>query len=193
METTEIGLERREQIADAACALYGEKGIERTSVKDVTERAGITRSLFYHYFSNKEQLTDAILERYVTNFVTAVKAWNEARVERDVAGALRHCVALLRQLLLERDSFRRLLLNKENAALYLNFSQRAAEAVARYLTETTAVDYVKFHELGIKHVYESFYLLIFGLIGFMRQYPEASDELLADLIADTLHLDLSGA
>lgn len=193
METTEIGLERREQIVDAACALYGEKGIERTSVKDVTERAGITRSLFYHYFSNKEQVTDAILERYVTSFVTAVKAWNEARVERDVAGALRHCVVLLRQLLFERDSFRRLLLNKENAALYLNFSQRAAEAVARYLTETTAVDYVKFHELGIKHVYESFYLLIFGLIGFMRQHPEASDELLADLIADTLHLDLSGA
>ena len=46
METTEISSVRSKQIVDAARELFGEKGIARTSVKDITEKAGITRSLF---------------------------------------------------------------------------------------------------------------------------------------------------
>lgn len=191
MEVTGIGAARREQIIDAAFELYGEKGIDRTSVKDVAERAGITRSLFYHYFDGKEDVTDAILDRYVQGFVARVHDWNDSRVERDVRGALVSCVDVLRELMLGRDVVRNLLLKPENAALYLRFSQRSAETVARYLADTTAVDYVEFHELEIKHVYESFYLLIFGLIGYVRTNPDAPSDLLADLIADTLHLDLS--
>ena len=191
MEVTGIGAARREQIIDAAFELYGEKGIDHTSVKDVAERAGITRSLFYHYFDGKEDVTDAILDRYVKGFVARVHEWNDSRVERDVRGALVSCVDMLRELMLGRDTVRDLLLKPENAALYLRFSQRSAEAVARYLTDTTAVAYVEFHKLEIKHVYESFYLLIFGLIGYVRTNPDAPSDLLADLIADTLHLDLS--
>ncbi|WP_321971547.1 TetR/AcrR family transcriptional regulator [Paratractidigestivibacter sp.] len=193
MEEPSVAGKRREQIVSAACSLYEHKGIDRTSVKDMTDAVGITRSLFYHYFSSKDEVTDAVLDRYVEGFVAEVRIWNELRVERDVAGALRSAVKLLRGLLLERDSLRLMLLKDENASLYLRFAQRVSEAVAHYLTDTTAVDYAKFHTLEIKRVYESFYLLTFGLIGYVRQHPEASDELLADLIADTLHLDLSEA
>lgn len=47
MESTPTAAVRREQIVRAALELYERKGIERTSVKDITEAAGITRSLFY--------------------------------------------------------------------------------------------------------------------------------------------------
>ena len=83
-----------------------------------------------------------------------------------------------------------LLLKDENASLYLRFLQSSAEAIARYLTETTAEDYVRYHKIEISHVYESFYLLVFGLIGYLRQHPDAPDDVIAALIADTLHLDL---
>ena len=193
MEESSIAGKRREQIVQAALSLYERKGIERTSVKDMTDAAGITRSLFYHYFSCKEEVTDALLDRYVDKFVQEVHRWNESRTEGDVAGALEASVRLLRGLLFERDAFRLMLLKDENASLYLRFAERSAEVIAHYLTDKTAADYARLHTIKISHVYESFYLLVFGLIGFLRQNPDASDEVLADLIADTLHLDLSGA
>lgn len=190
METTEISSARSKQIVDAARELFGEKGIARTSVKDITEKAGITRSLFYHYFSDKEAVTNAVLDGYVQGFVDAVKQWNESRATGDVAGALHDCVEMFTSLLLERDTFRQLLLKPENTALYLRFSQQSADALARYLTDTTAHDYAAMHKMEIDNVYDTFYLLIFGLVGYVRQNPEAPKEVIADLIAKTLHLDL---
>lgn len=193
MEQTPVAAKRREQIVQAALSLYERKGIDRTSVKDMTDAAGITRSLFYHYFGCKEDVTDAVLDRYVEGFAAEVRRWNEGRTEGDVAGALRDCVKLVRELLFERDAFRLLLLKDENASLYLRFAERSAEVIARYLTDETAVDYARFHTIEIRHVYESFYLLVFGLIGYLRQNPDTDDEVIAGLIADTLHLDLGGA
>ena len=104
MESTPTAAVRREQIVRSALELYERKGIERTSVKDITEAAGITRSLFYHYFNRKEDVTDAILDRYADGFIKAVRKWNESRTHLDVAGSLRGCVRLLRTQLFERDA-----------------------------------------------------------------------------------------
>lgn len=76
----EIAETRREQIIAAARSLYEERGIDRTSVKDIADRAGITRSLFYHYFSSRDEVTDAILDAYVDTFVADVREWNAQRV-----------------------------------------------------------------------------------------------------------------
>ncbi len=192
MEQTSVAALRREQIVQAALSLYERKGIDRTSVKDMTDAAGITRSLFYHYFNSKEDVTSAVLDRYVEGFAEEVRRWNEGRTEGDVAGALRDGVKLVRALLFERDAFRMLLLKDENASLYLRFAERSAQVIARYLSDETAADYARLHRIEIKRLYESFYLLVFGLIGYLRQNPSATDEVIADLIADTLHLDLSG-
>ncbi len=192
MEQTSVAALRREQIVQAALSLYERKGIDRTSVKDMTDAAGITRSLFYHYFNSKEDVTSAVLDRYVEGFAEEIRRWNEGRTEGDVAGALRDGVKLVRALLFERDAFRMLLLKDENASLYLRFAERSAQVIARYLADETAADYARLHRIEIKRLYESFYLLVFGLIGYLRQNPSATDEVIADLIADTLHLDLSG-
>ncbi len=192
MEQTSVAALRREQIVQAALSLYERKGIDRTSVKDMTDAAGITRSLFYHYFNSKEDVTSAVLDRYVEGFAEEIRRWNEGRTEGDVAGALRDGVKLVRALLFERDAFRMLLLKDENASLYLRFAERSAQVIARYLSDETAADYARLHRIEIKRLYESFYLLVFGLIGYLRQNPSATDEVIADLIADTLHLDLSG-
>ena len=186
----EIAETRREQIIAAARSLYEEKGIDRTSVKDIADRAGITRSLFYHYFSGRDEVTDAILDAYVDTFVAAVREWNAQRVRGDVAGALKTCVAMLRRHLFDEDSFRTDLLRSQNALLYQRFSQQTAHTLAEYLTRTTVTEYARYHRVEIRHPYEEFYLLIIGLMSYMRTHPDASDELVADLITDTLHLDL---
>ena len=55
----------------AARTLYEERGLSKTSVQDITDRVGVTRSLFYHYFADKEAVTSAVLDDYVADFIEA--------------------------------------------------------------------------------------------------------------------------
>ncbi|MEG0218077.1 MAG: helix-turn-helix domain-containing protein, partial [Raoultibacter sp.] len=41
--------DRRDDFVCAARELFEEKGLSKTTVKDITEHIGVTRSLFYHY------------------------------------------------------------------------------------------------------------------------------------------------
>ncbi|WP_417511739.1 TetR/AcrR family transcriptional regulator [Microbacterium sp.] len=43
----------RETLAEAACELFLEQGYDATSVADITQRAGVSRSSFFNYFSSK--------------------------------------------------------------------------------------------------------------------------------------------
>lgn len=46
----------RETLAEAACELFLEQGYEGTSVADITQRAGVSRSSFFNYFSSKSDV-----------------------------------------------------------------------------------------------------------------------------------------
>lgn len=191
MSKAEAAGARREQIVRAARELYEERGIDRTSVTDIARRAGMTRSLFYHYFTHKDDVTTAILDAYVQGFVEAVRQWDEKRVRGDVAGSLASCVAMLRLHLFDRDSFRTDLRKSQNAQLYQRFSQQVASTLATFFSTVVVPEYARYHHVEVRHPYEEFYLLIIGLMSYMRTHPESPDDLVADLIADTLHLDLS--
>ena len=43
-------------------------------------------------------------------------------------------------------------------------------------------DYGALHEIRIEHVYETFYVLILGIVGYLRTHPDVDDEVLKDLI-----------
>jgi AcrR family transcriptional regulator len=47
---------RSEQILDIACRLFGEKGFDRTSLRDISDAAGITKAALYYHFPDKESL-----------------------------------------------------------------------------------------------------------------------------------------
>ena len=180
---------RREDIVAAARALYEEHGLSKTSVQDITDRVGVTRSLFYHYFPDKEAVTSAVLDDYVADFIEATHYWNAQRRQGDIEHALSTVVRLMRLGVFEHDSFRRSLASRENAALYIDFVNRVADRIATYIVDTTVQDYSALHEIRIEHVYETFYVLILGIVGYLRTHPDADDEVLKDLIVQTLHID----
>ena len=180
---------RRDDIVNAARDLFEERGIEHTTVKDITERVGVTRSLFYHYFTDKDAVTNAALNDIVEDFLEALRYWNAQRERGNVDKALTDCLHLFRNGVFENGSFRRSLANTENAALYLHFVQTVADRVARYIVDSTVKDFERYHQVEIDHVYETFYLLIIGMIGLIRAYPDISDETLKALAAQTLHID----
>lgn len=46
----------REFIAEAACELFLEQGYERTTVAQIAQRAGVSRSSFFNYFESKSDV-----------------------------------------------------------------------------------------------------------------------------------------
>ncbi|MFC4558333.1 TetR/AcrR family transcriptional regulator [Virgibacillus kekensis] len=54
--------QRRTDILAAASNVFMERGYEHTTMKHVMEAAGVSRGGLYQYFSNKEDLFEAILE-----------------------------------------------------------------------------------------------------------------------------------
>ena len=185
------GDRRREELLCAARDLYQEKGLARTSVQDITDRVGVTRSLFYHYFSDKDDVTSAVLDDYVADYVEALSYWNAQRRRGDVDEALLSVVRLVRNAILESDSFRSDLNSRENASLYLGFVHRVVEHTARYLMDTTVKDYESLHTVEVDHLYETLYMLITGVIGLLRNNPSVDDATAADIVAQTLHIDRS--
>jgi AcrR family transcriptional regulator len=55
---------RRVQLIDTALEVFAAKGFDAATVKDLSEAAGVAEGLLYHYFSSKEDLLRAALERH---------------------------------------------------------------------------------------------------------------------------------
>ncbi len=57
--------ERRTEILDVANRLFISKGYAATTVNDILGEIGIAKGTFYHYFESKEQVLEAINDRFV--------------------------------------------------------------------------------------------------------------------------------
>ena len=55
--------QRRDQILDAANALFAERSYDEVSIEDIASSAGVTRGLVHHYFGGRKQVYIALLER----------------------------------------------------------------------------------------------------------------------------------
>lgn len=65
--------ERRNEILDAADELFGQKGFDGTSTNDILEKVGIARGTLYYHFKSKEDIMDALIERYSVRLLGAAR------------------------------------------------------------------------------------------------------------------------
>ena len=168
---------RSAEIVVAARELYEEKGLARTSIQDITNHVGVTRSLFYHYFQNKEEVTSAVLDQYITDFLEAMQHWHESQTALATDESLHSMVKIMRMVLFEKNTFRMALSTQENAALYLDFLNRFAAQGAEFMVTHPMVEQTKYGEQS-DHLYETFYVLIVGLVSYLRSHPDVEDEVL---------------
>jgi len=66
--------ERRNEILDAADELFSQKGFDGTSTNDILEKVGIARGTLYYHFKSKDDIMNALIERYNTRLIGAAKA-----------------------------------------------------------------------------------------------------------------------
>ena len=78
MTRTKPAEQRRAELLAAGQALFLAKGIAGTSLDDVTQRAGVSKGLFYLYFSSKEDLVLALREQFSRALAERMRAAAEA-------------------------------------------------------------------------------------------------------------------
>jgi AcrR family transcriptional regulator len=88
----------RGRLAQAAFALYGERGFEQTTVAEIAKRAGLTERTFFRHFADKREVlfagADALRERLVS---TCISAPDSAAPIEAVAAALEAAGAVIQE------------------------------------------------------------------------------------------------
>ncbi|MEA2386485.1 MAG: hypothetical protein QOJ22_659 [Thermoleophilaceae bacterium] len=64
----------RQKVLEAGRELFGERGFHATSIAEIGERAGIAKSVLYHYFGSKGGLYEAIVEAETHELIARVAA-----------------------------------------------------------------------------------------------------------------------
>ncbi len=77
---------KREQLLQAAVALFARKGFHGVGVDAISEQAGVTKKTLYHHFKSKEELILAALryydERFRNDFMKSVETRTANPVDR---------------------------------------------------------------------------------------------------------------
>lgn len=74
MRVVKAAEERRNEILDAADELFGQKGFDGTSTNDILAKVGIARGTLYHHFKSKEDIMDALIDRYTVRLLDRAQA-----------------------------------------------------------------------------------------------------------------------
>lgn len=81
---------RRDELMDAAEALFIAQGVEPTTIDDVVARANVAKGTFYHYFPSKLDMLAALRERFSQRYWARVNAALDACQSRDWRIRLHH-------------------------------------------------------------------------------------------------------
>jgi TetR/AcrR family transcriptional regulator, transcriptional repressor for nem operon len=93
---TDKGRATRNRVLDAAAALVFERGVAGTTLDDVRAAADVSKGQLYHYFSDKDDLVHAVIDRTVEQVLgaqprltnlsswTAIAAWFDDLVQLQV-------------------------------------------------------------------------------------------------------------
>jgi len=60
------------RLLDSALTLFSENGYDGTSIREIIERAGVTRPVLYYYFKNKEDLFLRLVQSSFTEFNASI-------------------------------------------------------------------------------------------------------------------------
>lgn len=65
--------ERKNEILDAADALFAKKGFDGTSTADILGKVGIARGTLYYHFKSKEDIMDALIARFGSRMLSTAQ------------------------------------------------------------------------------------------------------------------------
>ncbi len=180
---------RRMAFIAAADDLFKEKGVSQTSVSDIAKRVNVTRSLFYHYFDDKQAIADAVIDCRIDEFISYVQVWS-SHLNNDTHDALIELARIARSYVLGPSLIGASTARKRDGVLLQRFIVRSSELLANHFVSSRARKGPLMQMSHAPHPYESFYAMSLGIMGLMMHDPQVTDEAIADIIASALRINV---
>ena len=95
------GVDRRQQLLEAAFAIFAEQGYEAATTKEITDRAGVNQGLIYFYFESKADIFFATFEHHAQLVLTQLEAIFEQEYDEDPATDL---IRIIKQIITVLDT-----------------------------------------------------------------------------------------
>jgi AcrR family transcriptional regulator len=70
------GRDTRSRLRELALQLFAEQGYEKTSLREIAERLGVTKAALYYYFKSKEDIVASLVEDYMAQLDDLI-AWGK--------------------------------------------------------------------------------------------------------------------
>jgi len=90
---------KKEFILDVAEKMFIEQGFDQTSIAQILDATQIAKGTLYYYFTSKEEIMDAIIERWIDQSFEQVRIW----VEQKQLPILERLMGALASLNMQKD------------------------------------------------------------------------------------------
>ena len=90
---------KKEFILDVAEKMFIEQGFDQTSIAQILDATQIAKGTLYYYFTSKEEIMDAIIERWIERSFEQVRIW----VEQKQLPILERLMGALASLNMQKD------------------------------------------------------------------------------------------
>lgn len=156
--------QRRERLIEAALEMFGKRGIEHTTMRDICSQARLTERYFYESFANTDEAFDAVYARIkqeLVRRVTAALASAPADIPQLASAGLRAFYTFIQ----EDPRYAQIMLID---ALYANRRSisRSREAVKEYIKIVDELAKVLYPDLPANFDVE---MVAWGLVGMAVQ------------------------
>jgi AcrR family transcriptional regulator len=170
----------RGRLAEAAMALYGERGFDDTTVADIAERAGLTERTFFRHFPDKREVLFDGAGTLEERLVTTVAEAPESLAPLEAVGAGLHAIG---DLLQQRREFAR----RRQAIIAASAELRERELIKMASLSAALADTLR--RRGVPEPDASLTaeagIAVFK-VAFERWVEEANEQDLPDLMGDSL-------
>jgi AcrR family transcriptional regulator len=143
---------RRERLLDAALEVFVSKGIDRATVKDIAQAAGVTPGLLYHYFDGKETLLVKLLEE--RSFLSKLRRQLAGATDRPATVVLPEMMRDYRQVLAENRGLVSLFFSASSTNRHVRtamgeFVAEGQRLLMDYLDARVAAGELRPHDTGL--------------------------------------------
>lgn len=178
----------RDGLLDVAVALFIERGYDATSVADLAERLGLTKSALYHHFSSKEEVLAVALDRALDPLEAVLDAPADGSPVARLEGVLRAAVGVLAQRLDVVTLLLRVRGNSETERRAIDRRRAFDHRVTTLVREAQEAGELR-RDIDAAVATR----LVFGMINSLTEWYRPSGEFDAATLADDiLHVALQG-
>ena len=79
---------RRNQVLDAASECFVEKGFHRAGMAEIADRAQMSSGHIYHYFKNKDDIIEAIVDREIQSSLDRISELENLQADKFADGVI---------------------------------------------------------------------------------------------------------